>query len=101
MKRHLLIHVYNLMISLREVYLYIYIYIYILQMYHAGQSEAGTKMNSDQSEAHLLVPLWPIRSSAAGTTGTVTGFCTKPPIMPYFSEFHSVPFNVLSLVFKE
>ena len=67
-----------------------------------------------QSEAQLLEHLWPIRNSAAlleqlscwsssgkseaqllSTTGTVTGFCTKPPVMPYFSEFNSVPFNVL------
>ena len=35
----------------------------------------------------FLVP----KRSAAGTTGTaVTGIHTKPPIMPYFSEFRSV-----------
>ena len=35
----------------------------------------------------LLGKRWPMKSSA-GTA--VTGFYTKPPIIPYFSEFHSV-----------
>ena len=54
----------------------------------------------------LLEQLWPIRSSASGAAlanqklscwvplGTVTGFHTKPPIMPYFSGFHSVLFII-------
>ena len=54
----------------------------------------------------LLKQLWPIRSSTSGAAlanqklscwvplGTVTGFHTKPPIMPYFSEFHSVLFII-------
>ena len=44
----------------------------------AGATLANQKLRSSASqlEAQLL-----------GTTGTaVTGFCTKPPIMPYFSE---------------
>ena len=56
----------------------------------------------------LLEQLWPIRSSASGAAlanqklscwvplGTVTGFHTKPPIMPYFSGFHSVLFIIQS-----
>ena len=54
----------------------------------------------------LLEQLWPIRSSASGAAlanqklscwvplGTVTGFHTKPPIMPYFSGFRSVQFII-------
>jgi len=54
----------------------------------------------------LLEQLWPLRSSASGAAlanqklscwvplGTVTGFHTKPPIMPYFSGFHSVLFII-------
>ena len=50
----------------------------------------GTNQNlscwgsSGQSEAQLL-----------GTTGAVAGFHTKPPIIPYFYEFHSVIIHVL------
>ena len=56
----------------------------------------------------LLEQLWPIRSSASGAAlanqklscwvplGTVTGFHTKPPIMPIFSGFHSVQFIIQS-----
>ena len=36
-----------------------------------------------------------MRSSAAGTTELLTGSHTKPPIMPYFSEFHSVVIYIL------
>ena len=58
----------------------------------------------------LLEQLWPIRSSASGAAlanqklscwvplGTVTGFHTKPPIMPYFSGFHSVLFIIQRLI---
>ena len=54
----------------------------------------------------LLEQLWPIRSSASGAAlanqklscwvplGTVTGFHTKPPIMPIFSGFRSVQFII-------
>ena len=54
----------------------------------------------------LLEQLWPIRSSASGAAlanqklscwvplGTVTGFHTKPPIMPYFSGFRSLQFII-------
>ena len=54
----------------------------------------------------LLEQLWPIRSLASGAAlanqkfscwvplGTVTGFHTKPPIMPIFSGFRSVQFII-------
>ena len=57
---------------------------------------------TNQSEAQVL------GTTAAGAAltnqklscwvplGTVTGFHTKPPIMLYFSAFHSVLINVLS-----
>ena len=58
----------------------------------------------------LLEQLWPIRSSASGAAlanqklscwvplGTVTGFHTKPPIMPIFSGFRSVQFIIQRLL---
>ena len=46
--------------------------------------------------------LWPIRSSAAGTTKTdVTSFHTKPPILPYFPECHSVLFIIQSISYTD
>ena len=72
----------------------------------------------------LLEQLWPIRSSASGaalanpklsfwsssgqseaqllgTIGDVTGFLTKPPIMPYFPAFRSVLFIIQREVVSE
>ena len=48
----------------------------------------------DQSKSQLLGPSGQSEAQLLGPLRDVTGFHTKPPIMPYFSGFHSVLFII-------
>ena len=55
-----------------------------------GNQKLSCWRSSSQSEAAPAGALANQKLLQLGTTGAVTGFCTKPPIMPYFSEYSSI-----------